>query len=162
MSTRDVAQERGFDVALGNPGEQDHNTLVLTGVDLVVPLERDLDGDPLQNDEVHLCAVDRSFERVLTVDDPDVRDEGDGALWYEFRGLPYGVYDLRVRVGAQLVEVMRGLDVRRRGVFFQGTRLDEAAPPIDVSHDPLEAIDVDVHDEDLRERFEYIDEGDRL
>lgn len=163
MATPKHARGETHDVSLGNRGERSHNTLVLPGVDLVVPLERDLDGDPLQNDEVHLVADDGSLDRRLTVDDPAVRDDGDGLLRYEFRGVPFGVYHVSVRVGGELIEVMHGLEVRRRGVFHEGARVDGGGASLDVSQDPLDADDAP-RDEDPGdfERFEHLpDDGRR-
>lgn len=160
MATPRHARAETFDVSLGNRGERSHNTLVLPGVDLVVPLERDLDGDPLQNDEVHLVADDGTLDLQLTVDDPAVRDEGDGLLRYEFRAVPFGVYHVRVRVGGELIEVMHGLEVRRRGVFHDGARIDGEGAALDVSQDPLDARDAPGDDDDgAFERFEVLPDG---
>src|SRR4051812_42281272 len=50
------------EVALFNPGEEDHDTIVLSGIDLVIPLELDIDGDPLQDDEVRLRSEDGYYD----------------------------------------------------------------------------------------------------
>jgi hypothetical protein len=41
-----------YDVFLANQGEDEFNTLLLSGLDVVIPLEADLDCDPHQDDEV--------------------------------------------------------------------------------------------------------------
>jgi hypothetical protein len=117
------------DVALGNVGEKDHNTIVLSGVDVVVPLEMDMDGDPLQDDEVHLRAKHGQYEQVLSSSDEDVEVDTDARLlYYRFRYVPPGAYNVAVRIRDHLVTVVRGLVVTRSGVFAGGKKLDSAFP----------------------------------
>jgi len=88
------------DIALGNPGEKDHNTIVLSGIDLVVPLELDLDSDPLHDDEIRLKSETGGFERILLSSDPNVTPDPDKhILLYRFRVVPPGIYRLSVKVG---------------------------------------------------------------
>src|SRR5688572_16188799 len=60
------------DVSLGNDGEDDFNTVVLDGAEVVLPLEMDIDGDPLQDDTVSLRSVHGLYEQTLTARSPDV------------------------------------------------------------------------------------------
>jgi hypothetical protein len=117
------------DVALGNVGEKDHNTIVLTGIDVVVPLEMDLDGDPLQDDEVHLRATHGYYEQVLSSSDEDVEVDPDARLlYYRFRFVPPGAYSVSVRIRGHLVTVLRGLVVTRSGAFVGGKKLAAEFP----------------------------------
>jgi hypothetical protein len=91
---------RTFRVASDLPSGKGKNTLVLSGIELIVPLEMDLDEDPLQDDEVRLSRIDGHFTRELKASDPDVtREEGGERLFYRFRDVPPGVYSIQARVG---------------------------------------------------------------
>src|SRR4051812_7923530 len=100
-------------VSFGNPGETDHNTIVLGGIDLVVPLAMDLDRDPLHDDEVRLRASNGLTERTLQVSDDDVEcDLGCSIASYRFRAVPPGVYDIATRIAGAWIDVVRGLVVK--------------------------------------------------
>lgn len=124
-----------FDVMLGGPGDKAHNNLLVEGVDIIVPVEMDLDGDPLQDDEVWLCSVDGRPRRVLLSSSPDVeRNEEKRLFYYGFRNVPFGVYNVTVRVGGKSYDTVRGLIVRRTGVFLGKERLpnqwtEKRSPP---------------------------------
>jgi hypothetical protein len=139
-------------VSFGNPGEHDRNTLVLTGVDLVLPLEMDLDGDPLHDDEVRLCSA-AGFERVLRVSDDDVeRDFERRIASYRFRAVPPGVYDVATRIAGAWIDVLRGLVVKRAGVFFQEERVDGDTTRQRPTESFDEAVGADaVPDEDVQD-----------
>lgn len=114
------------DVMLGDPGAEPHNTLMLERTDVVVPLERDLDGDPFQDDEVWLCTQDGTVIRRLYSSDDEVEEDSDNrVLLYRFRDLRYGVYSIWTKIGGQAVPVMQDLAVRREGVFMNGEGLGE-------------------------------------
>lgn len=69
-------------------------------LDIVIPLEADLDGDPEHEDVLRLRAVDGSFERMLKASDDDVTKASDGPLLsYCFRAVPEGAYELAVQIG---------------------------------------------------------------
>ena len=138
--------ERSYPVSVGNTGEDDHNTIVLGGVDVIVPVEMDLDGDPLHDDEVRLRSRDGSFEKVLLVSDPDVESDHDTRVAnYRFRLVPYGIYDVSVRVGASWMELIHGLLVASRGVLAHEDEVDDARPDA-----PAEAVEPAArHDDDL-------------
>lgn len=124
-----LAHEGWFDVALGNPSEADHNTIVLSGIDLLVPLELDLDDDPLQDDEVRLQAIGGGFERILLSSDPQVQpDPAKRLLIYRFRAVPSGVYRLSVKVGERWTDLFVGLVVRKDGAYLGSKKLDARAP----------------------------------
>jgi hypothetical protein len=114
------------DVMLGEVGDKPMNTLMLERTDVVVPLERDLDGDPFQDDEVWLCTEDGTLVRRLYSSDEEVEeDEENRLLLYRFKNLRYGVYGVWTKIGGQAAEVLRGLVVRREGVFMNGEALGE-------------------------------------
>src|SRR4051794_22989931 len=110
--------DSSFRVALGDVGGSAKNTLVLGRWDLVVPIERDLDDDPLVDDEVVLKDPDGAVVRRLLASDDDVADDPEsGMLLYCFRDLPFGVYSVAVVVGAQEHPVIAQVIVRAKGVF---------------------------------------------
>ena len=133
-----------FEVALGNSHERDHNTLVLSGIDLVVPLEIDLDCDPLHDDEVRLASEDGAFERVLLSSDPHVTpDAAKRLLLYRFRAVPPGLYRLAVKVGERWSDLVVGLVVSARGAFLGDRALGDGEPEApDEPDEPDEFDDV--------------------
>lgn len=118
-----------YDVAVGNQGEDDVNTIVLAGVDVTVPLEMDADGDPLQDDEVRIRSEDGFFEKVVRASDPDAEPiEDQRLILYHFRAIPPGAYRVHVNVGGRWVEVLRGLVVSRGEVVHAGRALTTERP----------------------------------
>lgn len=136
-------------VALFEPGDEGHNTLVLGGLDVVVPVEMDLDGDPLQDDAVSLRGAHGTYDEVLTVGDPDVRPDPDRHLaFYRFRHVPPGLYRVAVRIGGAWVPIGTRLTVRKEGVFWNGTKLEAAAPSLTASEDEARIDELDGDHED--------------
>jgi hypothetical protein len=126
-----VDERYALDVTLGTSEDGMSNAVVVSGVDLDVPLEADLISDPLHRDEVLLEASDGTI-RVLTVDDPDVRLDLDKKLYfYRFRNIPPGVYSLYVRNSVQggWASIATALRIDRKGVSFGGKQLTDAPPP---------------------------------
>lgn len=125
------------DVAVFEGGDRHTNTIVLRGADIIVPLSRDLDDDPLQDDEVRLQREDGHFERVVRSSDVDVEPHGDTELLYHFRDVPPGLYRVSVRVAGQWADVIVDLIVRRGGVFCNGERVEQgpAAAPSPATDD---------------------------
>lgn len=118
-----------YEVALGNTGEDDHNTLVLSGIDVVIPVELDIDGDPLQDDEVRLRSEDGYYDVTLASSDDDVEvDVETGYLHYRFRLVPPGVYRAAARAGERWTALFRGLVVQRDGAYLRGEKLGEELP----------------------------------
>jgi hypothetical protein len=118
-----------YDVAFGNKGEKDHNTIVLSGIDLVIPVELDMDGDPFQDDAVRLRAEHGHFDQVLAARDSDVEvDTENRYLFYRFRHVMPGAYRASVRVGDHWVPLLRGIVVTRDGAFAGGKKLGEDRP----------------------------------
>jgi hypothetical protein len=148
-------QDDGYPVALNPTKGGSANTLVLAGHDLVVPLERDLDGDPEQVDMVKLYAEEEGYEKVLTSDDEDVEESGDTILLYTFRDVPPGEYSLAVRLGDNWVDVLRGVEVTRDEVWW-GDENHEA------EHDANEFGTPDMEETDLDEEPEPFFEGMHL
>jgi hypothetical protein len=149
------------DVMLGEPGGSTFNTLVLGGTDVVIPLERDAHADPFQDDEVWLRSPDGSFERRLCSNDDAVEeDEDSGLLLYHFTRVPFGVYSVFVVSAGVEVETLRGLVVRREGVFLGEKQLSDSrdgkpmAPPPTGEDDEDELGDPDLEsppDDELEE-----------
>jgi hypothetical protein len=119
-----------LDVTLGTPDDTSHNVVVLSGVDLDVPLEADLDDDPLHDDELLLEGTDGSFRR-LTPKHPDVRLDLEKKLYiYRFRSVPPGEYRLSVRLSDDVwASIATGIRVDKRGASFGGRQLTDAPPP---------------------------------
>jgi hypothetical protein len=118
-----------FDIMLGNPGESDHNTIVLSGIDLVVPLELDLDSDPLHDDEIRLKSETSAFERILLSSDPNATPDPDKhLLLYRFRVVPPGIYRISVKVGETWSDLVVGLVVSKKGAYLGDKRLDDGDP----------------------------------
>lgn len=118
-----------YDVALGNPDENDHNTIVLSGIDIVIPVELDMDDDPFQDDAVRLRAEHGHYDQVLVASDPDVEIDTDKRyIYYRFRLVPPGAYRASVRIGADWVPLLRGLVVTKLGAFVGGEPLGEDEP----------------------------------
>jgi len=138
-----MADEKVLNVMLGEPGENTWNTLVLGGADVVVPVERDPDGDPFQDDEVWLCALDGTVvQRRYTSDDEVEEEDGKRLLLYRFTGVRYGVYSVWTKLGGRPSEIARGLVVRREGVFMGETLLSEERQGVGAAadtHDLAEA-----------------------
>jgi hypothetical protein len=130
MADTDETEQDDFDlvvdVMVGEPGEKPFNTLVLGGAEVVVPLERDADGDPFQDDEVILRSTGGSFELRLCSNDAAMEeDEESGLLMYRFERVPFGVYSVFVVSAGVEVETLRGLVVRREGTFFGDRQLPQ-------------------------------------
>lgn len=125
----DFLLQETYDVALGNKGEKDYNTIVLSGIDIVIPVELDIDGDPFQDDAVRLRAEHGHFDQVLTARDPDVEVDTSGKyLYYRFRYVPPGAYRASVRIGDDWVPLVRGIVVTKDGAFASGQKLGEDRP----------------------------------
>jgi hypothetical protein len=115
-----------LDVMLGEPGGSTFNTIVLGGTDIIVPLERDLDGDPYQDDEIWLESLDGSFRERRYSSDPDVvPDEDKNVLLYHFRHVPYGVFNIVAVVAGRPLVVYSGLIVRKEGAFMGQDKLGQ-------------------------------------
>ena len=118
-------------VATFERGDSDYNTIALEGIDIVIPLEEDLDCDPLQDDEIRLQNLDGTFEKILKASGPDATPEhGSEVIHYNFRKVPAGFYRISVRVGEAWVDVSTDLMVTPRGAFFRGAKLKQEPPPV--------------------------------
>ena len=159
------------DVMLGEPGGAPFNTVVLGGQPIGVPVERDAQADPFQDDEVWLRSVGGGVElRLLRGDEAVEQDEESGLLLYRFAHVPYGVYSVIVVTAGVPVETMRQLVVRREGVFLGDRQLAEqregkpmAPPPGDDDGDSGEevaSVDESVGDEDGYIDQDDVDEGE--
>lgn len=139
------------DVALGNKGEKDFNTIVLSGIDIEIPVELDMDGDPFQDDAVRLRSEHGFYDQVLTARDPDVEIDTDSRyLFYRFRHVPPGSYRASVLIGDRWVPLVRGIVVTSDGAFLGGKKLGEDRPaekPADPEEIPGEGNDDDTPEE---------------
>jgi hypothetical protein len=119
-----------LDVALGTSNDQACNVVVLSGVDLEIPLEADLDHDPVHEDELLLEGSDGSV-RHLSGSDPDVRLDLDKKLHiYRFRSVPPGEYSLSARLSDGVwASIATGIRIDKRGASFGGKLLTDAPPP---------------------------------
>lgn len=143
-------------VALSLPDDPFLNTIQLVGYDVVVPLEADLDGDPLTDDVVRLVTDVSSFSRTIESSSPDaVLDEEHRLVLYRFRDVPPGVYRVETLVRDHWYTVIDGLEVRVRGVFFGDEALGEAAPTAKYDGDP--DLDEDDLDEPELDHIDYHD-----
>ncbi|MGE0785023.1 MAG: hypothetical protein AB7S26_04990 [Sandaracinaceae bacterium] len=123
-----ILRER-HSVALFDEGDEGHNVIVAGGIDVVVPVELDLDGDPLHDDAVSLRSAHGLYEHVLEVGDPDVAADPERRLaFYRFRYVPPGLYRVAARIGERWVQLGSQLSVQKDGAYWGTTRLD-AAPP---------------------------------
>jgi hypothetical protein len=118
-----------YAVALGLPGDQHENTIVLGGTVIVIPLEMDPDADPLHDDEVRLWSVRGSYDRTLFVSDADVEpDLQNRMMHYRFRDVPYGVYRVAVCVAGEWHDLMHNLVVTSDGAYLGGKKLSQEKP----------------------------------
>lgn len=151
------------DVMLGEPGGSTCNTVVLGGMDIVVPLERDIDGDPYQDDEIWLESFDGSFRERRFSSDPDVvPDEDKNVLLYHFRHVPFGVYNIIAVVAARPVLVYRGLVVRKEGAFMGQDKLSEdyeGCSPSEPEDDTAAATPLLESDDDEEEHTDAYDDS---
>jgi len=157
---------RNHPVCVGNAGEDDVNTIVLGGYTLVIPLELDLDDDPLQDDEVRLRSEDGCFERVVKASDPEAEPAPDERLlYYHFHDVPPGAYRIEVNVAGRWSKVLDGIVVKRTGPVVRGAELGAERPQVQLgsgvvgeAEDPPEPDDEDEDDEpDSPDALEYMD-----
>jgi hypothetical protein len=76
-----AGEERVHDVMLAEPGGKSVNTVVVGGTDVIVPLERDADGDPFHDDEVWLRSASGAVDLRLLSSDPDVEASPRARRW---------------------------------------------------------------------------------
>ncbi len=142
--TQPTPIERKYDVALNLEGGSDHNTLVIGGLDLIVPLEEDLDKDPENPDEIRLKSDDGSYEaHVRSTDEGVERSGNDPLLLYPFRDVPPGIYTLAVKVHEEWTNVLARFRVTRDGAFWGETSLEAAANGSDLGKPEPEYPDPD-------------------
>lgn len=116
-------------VALFNPGETEHNTIILGGVDVVIPLELDMDGDPFQDDAVCLRSHGGDWEEAKLSSDDDVTAAPDTRhLFYPFRDVPAGLYHVDVRIADRWSTVLSNLLVTRGKAYLGNQQLPGEAP----------------------------------
>jgi len=88
-------------------------------VELIVPLERDIDGNPFQRDLVRLRQLDGGYESQLMEGDPDVRRDGENPLnFFHFQQVPPGRYAIDVYTQDTWRTILHGLTVSTAGAFY--------------------------------------------
>src|SRR5438477_5932612 len=87
-------------------------TTVRAGLDLIIPLEIDLDDDPDNDDQIRLRQLNGAYDIVVTADSKQVREHEENPLaLYRFRDVPAGEYDAAVKVNAHRPPVNVRLEV---------------------------------------------------
>jgi hypothetical protein len=110
---------RSHVISLNHLDGDDHNTIVLGGLDVVIPLEIDFDGDASVEDEVRLRSDDGWFEAHVKESEATVEREGDKPiLLYTFEAVPPGVYTVSAKVGEEFWDILTGLRVTRDTVKY--------------------------------------------
>jgi hypothetical protein len=121
-----IRTQRRHSVALSMPSDATFNTLELGGLDILIPLERDLDKRPELADVLRLSSDDGSYSRMVTSEDPNVKQHEDTPLLlYRFPDVPPGHYSIAVQIADRWTTVVHGLRVSRTNVFL-GDRSFEA------------------------------------
>ena len=122
-----MPSEHNIAVLLGPVAGPERNTVELERSDLVIPLARDLDDDPYQDDEVVLRDMDgREVLRLLSSDANVTPDEASDLLLYRFTSVAYGAYSVHVVVGGYETMVIPQILVRASGIFIGDKKLPEA------------------------------------
>ena len=130
-----------LDIALGTAADDVHDVIVLSGLYVDVPMEADLDADPLHAAQLRLERADGSVW-VLGVGDPDVGlDLANGRYVYTFRSVTYGRYCISIKLPVDDVwaKFVTGIVVSKKGVFLNGKAMASslpAAPAPKVEEDP--------------------------
>lgn len=123
--SEDVMKGREAFVATSGPDDNKYNTLVLSGIELVIPLEADLDADPNTRDSIKLVSQDGAYECVLTVGDTEVVKDGENPLYfYHFHFVPPGFYRVEVKIGEEWVPIISDLQVNQEGVFLNNVSFE--------------------------------------
>ncbi|HEU0122685.1 MAG TPA: hypothetical protein VFQ91_19290 [Bryobacteraceae bacterium] len=122
-----------YPVALFNPGEKEFNTIALPGMDIVIPLQEDLDCDPLQDDEIRLAELGGGYERIVKSSDPEaVPERGAGLIHYHFPNVPPGLYQLAIRIAGQWLPLASDLVITPKGAFIGKKKLGSSAPKLEL------------------------------
>lgn len=88
-------------------------------VELIIPLEEDLDDDPYEPDRVRLRQLDGGYQSELVEGGPDVRQDGQHPLhYYHFHQVPPGLYTVEVWTHEHWHTVLDGLTVSTAGAFL--------------------------------------------
>lgn len=157
---RESAHRESYQVALVDPGQDFRNTIRLVGYDVVIPLEKDMDGDPLQDDRVRLTAdVGNRVQEIASSDEDAEHDEEAGVILYSFRDVPPGVYHVETLIRGQWIRVIDGLTVRAKGVFMGSAALDGWTPSTFETGEQEPDDDGETKEADL-EVMDWQDQGD--
>lgn len=123
-------------------------------IDLALPMEVDLDGDPTQEDAVRLVSVALGVDRVVSENDPDATRHPTAPLvTYRFPKLQPGTYSIQVRVDGRWVPYLTGVTLRLDGLYLGEKRLQGWVDPASLG---TPAPD-DVVDDTPEEKPEYFD-----
>lgn len=106
-------------VATTHPGDEQHNTLVIGDIEVIIPLEEDLDDDPKTPDQVRLRNQAGLYQATLTEGGPGVEPDGDNPLnRYHFPAVVPGYYTIEVKVGKNWHAVARDIHITRDDATF--------------------------------------------
>lgn len=110
-----------YSVQLVDTGDAKKNTIVLGGVEIVVPIEMDAGGHPTQDDAVRLASHAGTYDKTLTARNDRKNVIGDTkkqAYYYHFTDVPPGLYDVSVCIGKAWAPLSRGIVVagKQKGV----------------------------------------------
>jgi hypothetical protein len=120
-------QWKETDLATGERHVIRARRIPLPGLDLIIPLEIDLDDDPSVQDEIRLKDGDGRYERVVASGDSDVEA------------------DVAVKVAGEWNEILHDLQVTRTTVRYGGESF-EASTSGEQFGTPLDDVDVDPAD----------------
>lgn len=118
----------GVRVATSNPEDKTYNTLVVGSLEVVIPMEADMDGDPDTPDSIRLRNEGGGYQSELTAGQPGVEQDGDNPLYfYHFQAVPVGIYAVEVKIDGGWYPVLRGLRVSPKGLFVNGISYQQPA-----------------------------------
>ncbi len=121
--------------------------------DVAIPMPRDFDEDPYHDDEVRLVAVDGSYEARLASSDPEhVVDKGEW-LYYCFRAVPAGSYEVLATRGGQWLRLYL-LEVGAAKSEIDGVALAKLDLETIEYHEPDESELAEDDEDDLEEEEE--------
>jgi|SRR5688572_5055885 len=119
-------------------------------VDIVIPMEIDLDDDPELEDRVRLRNEDGSYDTVVAAGDENAtQDEENPIIHYRFTDVPPGTYEVLVSVGRGWSCVLAGLKVTKSDATHNGKSYTSSEDGKEFGHPeepPEEEAESDEHD----------------
>jgi len=119
-------------------------------VDLVIPVEIDLDDDPQQEDRVRLRNEEGSYDAVVAAgDEAATQDEETPIIHYRFTDVPPGTYEVLVSGRSGWQCVLAGLKVTKTDATHNGKSYTSNEDGKEFGHpeeSPEEEAENDEHD----------------